>query len=130
MSPDVQMPRRPHTVYLTQELWDALDRLYLQSRLEGSATSKIELIERVLNAGIKAIGADDRNPETRPPKHISQPKRTQTKPTRRRATNQPKPKAVSPPGSTARRGSALERLKLASDPGRPTTIASAARSPE
>ncbi len=139
--------RRAHTVYLTPSLWNALERRHLELRLQGSDTvSKIEFVERVLLAGLDALssGAGQRR-ATQSPKR-SDDSRSSAK--RREKVDEPAsaseapvtqvaPEAVENAGveslqaapSTAqprRRTSALERLKQASDPGRPAPIHSAA----
>lgn len=59
----VTYSRHPHTVYLTEQLWEALDRLYLELRLRmPDPPSKIEFIERVLEAGMAKVVEGDPAP--------------------------------------------------------------------
>ena len=45
--------RRPHTIYLTDQVWEALERRHLELRLAGAAPpSKIDFVEDVLRAGL------------------------------------------------------------------------------
>jgi hypothetical protein len=135
-----QVSRHPHTVYLTDEVWAALDRAHLETRLrEGKAgPSKMEFVEATLSAGLAAIGES-------PARSLSRRRGCQdvdrvtvtgaaepAAPGEQPATQS----AAAPPASEGtpeheekrrvRRSGALERLKQASDPGRPAPIRSAA----
>jgi hypothetical protein len=142
--------RRPHTVYLTDKIWDALDRLYLETRLNSTTPpSKIEFIEQVLEAGMETLAAeiagrssaeDDRKGTTQAvqetaEKATADADRTNA-PNLSRGTQQDEqemPQTTSPATplprhQASRRSSALERLVRASEPGRPAPINSAATS--
>ena len=111
--------RKPHTVYLTDEVWSAVERGHLELRLRSpSAPAKIEYIEQLLQAGLGRLSRQDAAPRPSP---AAPPKK---------ATDSPTP-AAPPPAAPApsRRPSALERLKQASDPGQPAPIRSVADQP-
>jgi hypothetical protein len=137
--------RRPHTVYLRDEIWEALDRRHLEARLSSSVPpSKIEFIEQVLQAGMEALAASttnlssteepaqdvqettaapaisDSEADEPPLSGSSQRDEQVTLDTSRPTTPPPRRQAG------ARRSSALERLVQASEPGRPAPINSAA----
>jgi len=142
--------RRAHTVYLTPALWNALERRHLELRLQGSDTvSKIEFVEQVLLAGLDALssGAGQRRATQSPkrsddsrssakrrekagePASASETPVTQVAPEAPEAAETVGAESLQAAPSTAqprRRTSALERLKQASDPGRPAPIHSAA----
>ena len=143
--------RRPHTVYLRDEIWDALDRSYLETRLNSAASpSKIEFIEQVLEAGMETVAAqmsalssaeDNRRKPTQttaqriPEKTTTDEGGVDAPPLSGSAQRDEQETAEStsptaPPlrGQAARRSSALERLVRASEPGRPAPINSAATS--
>lgn len=120
-SPPLTETRKPHTVYLTAELWSAIERSHLELRLQKSdAPSKIEYIEQVLRAGLDHVSAGQRQrprrpaatPQPAPPAPASAPQPTST--------------ATRHPVTAPRRPTALERLKQASDPGQPAPIRSVA----
>jgi len=141
--------RRGHTIYITQEVWTALDRRYLESRIQSAGgLSKMEFIEQVLLAGMEAV---------RPGGTVRPAARSQSEapPTRSRAAKLTTPRAIEAdagesearapdpasevktkepvasretPAASNRRASALDRLKQASEPGRPAPIRSAADS--
>lgn len=142
--------RRPHTVYLTDELWEMLDRRHLETRLSSSTPpSKIEFIEQVLKAGMEAL-ADATEDRSSPEKNRRRVTRSiQGRAEKTATTDQPAAKspiagsaqqderevvektvpATAPPvRRPPRRSSALERLVQASEPGRPAPINSAATS--
>lgn len=110
--------RKPHTVYLTAELWSAIERSHLELRLQKpEAPSKIEYIEQVLRAGLGHLSATGRQRPSRP---AATPPPATPDPA-------PAPPAVTtPPVAAQRRPTALERLKQASDPGQPAPIRSVA----
>ena len=139
--------RRAHTVYLTPALWNALERRHLELRLQGSDTvSKIEFVERVLLAGLDALSAgagqrratqspkrsDDspssakRREKAGEPASASEAPVTQAAPEAVENVGAESPQAATSTAQPRRRTSALERLKQASDPGRPAPIHSAA----
>lgn len=107
--------RRAHTVYLTEEVWQALGRRHLELRLQGTAPdSKIEFVEQVLRVGLAAIGPKGKAPaawEAKPAAHQA---------------DEVEPTAAARPQSTSRRTTVMDRLLQASDPGRPAPIRSAA----
>jgi len=148
--------RRAHTVYLTPALWNALERRHLELRLQGSDTvSKIEFVEQVLLAGLDALsagaGQDVLARGAGQQRATQSPKRSDDSPSsakRREKVDEPASASETPVTQAApeiaetvgveslqaapstaqprRRTSALERLKQASDPGRPAPIHSAA----
>ncbi len=146
-------PRRPHTFYLTDQLWEELERRYLQERLAGTTETKIGFVEEVLRAGLASSrGATGAQPgETTASKQRGTSARRDVgkaaAPTHHRAPGTLPPVAPAPAGAevddsdapaagarkaaparpsrTARSG-ALARLRDASDPGRPPPINSAA----
>ena len=94
--------RRPHTFYLTDALWEELDRRHHAERARvGARATKNEFIERVLRLG---LAAGDTTSEERP--------------------------AQAAPARVVRSGrerrDPLEELRRASAPGRPAPITSAA----
>jgi hypothetical protein len=95
--------RRPHTFYLTDALWDELDRRHHAERARlGARATKNEFIERALLLGLAAIVGE------------AAPLAA--------ATPAPAPLGASRPA----RRDPLERLRQASAPGRAAPIASAA----
>lgn len=113
--------RKPHTVYLTADVWSAIERGHLELRLrEPSAPSKIEYIEQVLRAGLTQLAPAQRGrpwqPATTPP----------PAPTVSTEAPHVTPAVTTPPIAAQRRPTALERLKQASDPGQPAPIRSVA----
>lgn len=115
--------RKPHTVYLTGELWSAIERGHLELRLrEPAAPSKIEYIERVLQAGLERLSAPSRQQARRTPLSPTAAQVATPEP----VTAQAPAPAAKPPAVTQRRPTALERLKQASDPGQPAPIRSVA----
>jgi hypothetical protein len=95
--------RRPHTFYLTDALWEELDRRHHAERARvGARATKNEFIERILRQGLAALV--DEAPD---------------------APAQAPVRAASPPARGGRRD-ALEELRRASAPGRPAPIQSAA----
>jgi hypothetical protein len=125
--------RDPHTVYLTPETWEALEQEYLQRRMTGGpGVSKIEFIEDLIRTALP--GRKTRTPSVRQPVAAGEASTTseptvQTEPPMVKPTpaKRPRPKPASP--SLRRKGSAIERLLEASDPGRPAPIVSAAGAP-
>jgi hypothetical protein len=142
----VTQSRHPHTVYLTDDAWQALDRAYLELRLRVSdPPSKIEFVEQVLAAGLKqwGRGKDGSTPSTTAPRATSPDAPTRTETAKTRAPQRPKPpdgarrrepsRSKPPPDGPAQaaaapRPPALQRLLQASDPGRPPAIHSGAPS--
>lgn len=141
--------RRGHTIYVTQEVWTALDRRYLESRIQSAGgLSKMEFIEQVLLAGMEAVkpGSTVR-PAARSQSEAAPARSRSAKPAAPRAieavtgeseaataapaaevkTEEPVPSRETPATSN-RRANALDRLKQASEPGRPAPIRSAADS--
>jgi len=122
--------RRPHTIYLTDQVWEALERRHLELRLAGAAPpSKIDFVEDVLRAGLeapaassspksRALGTATRRKPAPPPPPEAAERSTEAVP---EAPSRPQPS----PRVTPRR-SAMDRLMQASDPGRPAPIQSAA----
>jgi len=99
--------RRPHTFYLTDALWEELDRRHHAERARvGARATKNEFIERILRLG---LAATDTPREERPAQA---------------ATASPAPARVARSGRERR--DPLEELRRASAPGRPAPIASAA----
>ena len=99
--------RRPHTFYLTDALWDELDRRHHAERARaGERTTKNEFIERTLRLGLRAL-------DEAPAEERSLPMRAAATPPRvARAARE--------------RRDPLEELRRASAPGRPAPITSAA----
>ena len=98
--------RRPHTFYLTDALWDELDRRHHAERARaGARATKNEFIERTLRLGLAALAGAPL--EERPPRALE---------------------AGAPRAARGARGrpNPLEELRRASAPGRPAPIASAA----
>jgi hypothetical protein len=98
--------RRPHTFYLTDALWDELDRRHHQERARaGARATKNEFIERALRLGLAALAGEP-------------------------LEERPSPAAGTGALRAARservRRDPLEELRRASAPGRPAPIASAA----
>lgn len=136
--------RRAHTVYLTEEVWQALGRRHLELRLQGTAPdSKIEFVEQVLRMGLAAIGPKGKAPAAWETKPAGQPHGTEAAVAAvDKADEQPRPApgygpaahqadeaeptANARPQSTPRRTTVMDRLLQASDPGRPAPIRSAA----
>jgi hypothetical protein len=99
--------RRPHTFYLTDALWDELDRRHHEQRARaGGRATKNEFIERALRLGLEALAGES----------VPEP-----------AGQDAGGRAVRP-ARPARRDP-LEELRRASAPGRPAPIASAADGP-
>ena len=96
--------RRPHTFYLTDALWDELDRRHHAERARaGARATKNEFVERALRLGLAALTGE--LPEEHAAPAAAAPRVTR--------------------GERARRDP-LEELRRASAPGRPAPIASAA----
>lgn len=94
--------RRAHTIYLTDELWEEIDRRYHAGRAgSGERTTKIAFIETLLRAGLNAAtGGEEHEPA----------------------------RAIRPSAaSRSRRGDPTQRLRAASEPGKAVPIPSAAR---
>lgn len=143
MSPRAERPimrnRGAHTVYLSDETWEALERCYLQLRLAGKeTTSKIEFIEATMQAGLEALtklakGRPSTNNTEEPTATIvntlpNNPQLSKEEPTfasRNNPVAQPNRTELSRSRNRAR-SSALDRLRQASDPGRPAPIQSVA----
>ncbi len=140
-------PRGPHTLYLTRRLWDELERRYLEQRLAGGMLSKIAYLEQLLWAGLGRASSGDEAPPQPTPTHSRSgaPLKDQDQDpvdvAPRPLTPPPEPDQVKVPGPAttertsrpapprpdqSRRSGALDRLRQASDPGRPTQIDSAA----
>jgi hypothetical protein len=116
--------RKPHTVYLTAELWSAIERSHLELRLQKpEAPSKIEYIEQVLRAGLENLSVGERQRQQRQRRPTATPPSSPPEPAS--ATRQPTV-GTTPPIAVHRRPTALERLKQASDPGQPAPIRSVA----
>lgn len=141
--------RHPHTVYLVDEVWGALERMHLEARLRSPrAPSKIEFIEEVLRTGMRRMadvtravtveapvpaaavetGADEAEVPTltpTPARRAATPRGAvrMAAPRQKRAEAEP-PVATTPP--PRRRTSPVERLLQASEPGRPAPIRSVA----
>jgi hypothetical protein len=117
--------RQAHTIYLTAEVWDALERAHLQARLaDADSRSKIEFIEEILKLGMQALAGQNGVSPT----SDEVPTAQSQIPTRRGPDPADTPNA-SPEASqprTRRRSSPVERLLQASDPGRPAPIRSVA----
>jgi hypothetical protein len=96
-----ELRRRPHTFYLTDALWDELDRRHHEERARaGGRATKNEFVERTLRLGLAALAAD--------------------------ASQERRPQVVGGTRSERARRDPLEELRRASAPGRPAPIASAA----
>ncbi len=95
--------RRPHTFYLTDALWEELDRRHHEERARvGPRATKNEFIERALRLGLAALVGEGAAPL-------------------------PAPTAVGAVrAARAGRRDPLEQLRQASAPGRPAPITSAA----
>lgn len=138
-------PRRPHTFYLTNPVWEELERRYLEQRLAGGTLTKIAFVETVLRAGLDSSTSTGPPKATRPPARKTAAPRQPTSsasgtPTPQGpvvadeastgAASRPLPAAQSRTDSSAsqtpNRSTALTRLRQASDPGRPAPITSAA----
>ncbi|MDQ6945219.1 MAG: hypothetical protein M3256_02865 [Actinomycetota bacterium] len=139
-------PRGPHTLYLTRRLWGELERRYLEQRLAGGTLSKIAYLEQLLWAGLGRPPSGDGVPQPPParsravaplkdqnqekvgaaPRPLTPPPGPDQVPVpgppTSETTSRPEPPRPDPP----RRSGALDRLRQASDPGRPTQIDSAA----
>jgi hypothetical protein len=99
--------RRPHTFYLTDALWEELDRRHHAERARvGARATKNEFIERILRLG---LAATDTTPAERPVQAAVAP---------------PTPARVARTGRERR--DPLDELRRASAPGRPAPISSAA----
>jgi len=139
--------RRPHTVYVTDELWALLERHHLELRLATTAASpsKIDFVEQVIRVGLEAMGSPsvgqqvprprssqsasrhkEEVPDTSPPLVPPSVPRPEESPSAE-AARTPKPASEK---ISRHRLSAMERLMQASDPGRPAPIPSAAREPQ
>jgi len=140
--------RRPHTVYLSQSLWDMLERRHLEARLQSAdAVSKIEFVEQVLQAGLDTLARPaESSRRQREPLQEKRQSQANAEPPAAAAASEPAMVATSEdtvPGQpteaetpravgkkqtepSRRRPSAMERLKQASDPGRPAPIRSVA----
>jgi hypothetical protein len=95
--------RRPHTFYLTDALWDELDRRHHEERARaGARATKNEFVERALRLGLAALTGEPL---------AERPAQTLV--------------AAGPRAARVRRDP-LEELRRASAPGRPAPIASAA----
>jgi hypothetical protein len=100
--------RRPHTFYLTDALWDELDRRHHEERARvGSRATKNEFIERALRLGLAALAGEPAQPLAERPTAAGE---------RLGALRAARPARRDP----------LEELRRASAPGRPAPIASAA----
>ena len=127
--PNPKENRRPHTVYLTDDVWDAIERRHLEAKLSGEADSKIEFLEGLITTG---LGGNTPTAQRRPstaaarvtePATPSAPAQPKEEPAAAREAKRTTPPPAAP---KPRRSSALDRLMQASDPGRPAPIASAA----
>ena len=131
-------PRRPHTFYLSASVWNELERRYLEQRLAGGAASKIVFLEELLRSGLAAstptgagstppIGRDRKTSADRlpapddPDQPNSSPRAADLA-----AASAPAAPPDSTPSPSRPRSSAINRLRQASDPGRPAPIDSAA----
>jgi hypothetical protein len=159
MSPRAERPilrnRGAHTVYLSDEIWDALERTYLELRLAGTGrVSKVEFIEATMRAGLDVLS---RPTENSPANHnaagsirrkvpgdaetsgLETPSKTETSMAHVMTSAKPESGPETPETHTAKpktggqtrsgtrgRPSALDRLRQASDPGRPAPIHSVA----
>jgi hypothetical protein len=163
MSPRAERPilrnRGAHTVYLSDDLWHALERTYLELRLAGTGqVSKVEFIEATMRAGLDLL---NRPTESRPASHNAEEptarnilstaeisgletlSKAQTTMAGVKASDKPKgdpeneattyttkPKTDGQTEAgtkrSGRRPNALDRLRQASDPGRPAPIHSVA----
>jgi hypothetical protein len=93
------LPRRPHTFYLIDALWEELDRRHHAERAgSGVRATKNEFIERILRVGLAATA--DAALEDPQPARVTRVARERRDP--------------------------LDELRRASAPGRPAPIASAA----
>ena len=98
--------RRPHTFYLTDALWDELDRRHHAERARaGARATKNEFIERALRLGLAALAGVPLEERSAPPLEASM---------------------ALPARAERGRRDPLEELRRASAPGRPAPIASAA----
>ena len=97
--------RRPHTFYLTDALWEELDRRHHEERARvGARATKNEFIERALRLGLAALVGEGAGAEPLPA-----------------------PTAVGAArAARVSRRDPLEQLRQASAPGRPAPITSAA----
>jgi hypothetical protein len=151
----VTQSRRPHTVYLSADLWGELDRLHLEMRLRTpEAPSKIEFIEQVLTTGMNAIrrkGSTEPDPEGRSggvgaveasraapeatktakgPALSDLPVERRSKPQGSKGQGSPKrPAARTVQAPAPKRAGPLDRLLAASDPGRRPLIHEAGPGP-
>ena len=159
MSPRAERPilrnRGAHTVYLSDETWDALERTYLELRLAGTGgVSKVDFVEATMRAGLDVLSKPAENAAaghnapgstTRTVSGASEisgletPSEAQTSMARVMISEEPevgpeKPKTHTTKtkrggqtgAGTGARPSALDRLRQASDPGRPAPIHSVA----
>lgn len=125
--------RAAHTVYLSDELWDSLERVHLERRLAGSAgVSKVEFLETVMAAGLRSF----QHPPPAQPETTDGAAKTDV----RESSPAGSPLEVVPDSSVARlaerpppvtasskrRPNPMERLLQASDPGHPAPIRSVA----
>jgi hypothetical protein len=127
MSDRTQRP--PRTVYMTDELWNDIEQAHMQLRLAAPHTtprSKIEFTEEVIRLGLA---------ELRRRAHQPVPTGDDATTPRERETAAPTPQveelspAPAPPPTRplpSPRRSAADRLREASNPGRPARIQSAA----
>jgi hypothetical protein len=143
----VTASRRARTVYMAPHVWDAIERCYFEMRLrESDGPSKIEFFEQLVEDGLRTLSrrvapTPTKSQPTRPP----HPERVTTSSLPASAAANAStlvrpldtaPSTVAPdhprssrqlPGPPKkRRMSPLDRLVLASDPGRPAPIHSAA----
>jgi hypothetical protein len=121
--------RQPHTVYLTNEVWEALERMHLQARLSSPAPpSKIEFIEEVLRAGMRrmAHAAPPSLPLPAAPALEVPPASNAATGISKEQEHEPSKRTAPVPSAPRRRPSPVERLLKASDPGHPAPIRSAA----
>ncbi|MDQ1447008.1 MAG: hypothetical protein QOI20_3472 [Acidimicrobiaceae bacterium] len=133
-------PRRPHTFYLTASMWAELERRYFEQRLAGGTLSKIAFLEELLRSGLaesstrtkpQAVAARGARVEASTPPDPAGSTSAATSPaadtpTPPRAKPKTTPATSRPPRAPVERSSALNRLREASDPGRPPPIDSAA----
>jgi hypothetical protein len=97
--------RRPHTFYLTDGLWEELDRRHHEERARvGARATKNEFVERALRLGLAALVGEGAGAEP---------------------LLAPTAVGVARAARASRRDP-LEQLRRASAPGRPAPIASAA----
>lgn len=125
-------PRRARTIYLSDEVWEALDVAYMEERVArtragGGSIRKTEFIEGIIETHLKRREGGSTTPRRRATAAPAAGVAPEPEPTASPSPAEAARSAVPARPRPRRAGSALERMRAASDPGRPAAIESAAQ---